>query len=152
MGGEDFFWRDIGPGNSDRAQWAANALVVFCEETGLDLEFEQQFRVLRVGRRRAEYGRHGGKGQLQPTRATANFQPIPAISKIRKQVEDSGRQMVLDLNALAEMAVLMAERHWSIRGCLRLAKPNGLPQATALRAQYAEILEKAGRPTDRELA
>ena len=93
--------------------------------------------------RRVVYG-DGGKGQLQPTRATANFQPIPAISKIRKQVEDSGRQMVLDLNALAEMAVLMAERHWSIRGCLRLAKPNGLPQATALRAQYAEILEKAG--------
>ena len=30
------------PDNSDRAEWAKNALAVFCDETGLDLEFENQ--------------------------------------------------------------------------------------------------------------
>ncbi len=30
------------PDNSDRAEWAKNALALFCEETGLDLEFENQ--------------------------------------------------------------------------------------------------------------
>ena len=30
----------MGPDNSDRAEWAGNAIAVFCEETGLDEEVE----------------------------------------------------------------------------------------------------------------
>ena len=30
------------PNNSDRAEWAENALAVFCEETGLDPEVERR--------------------------------------------------------------------------------------------------------------
>ena len=33
---------DEGPCNSDRAEWAENALSVFCEDTGLDQEIERQ--------------------------------------------------------------------------------------------------------------
>jgi len=33
---------DEGPGNSDRAEWAEQALAVSCEETGLDMEIERQ--------------------------------------------------------------------------------------------------------------
>ena len=33
---------DGSPDNSDRADWAANALRFFCEETGLDLEIEMR--------------------------------------------------------------------------------------------------------------
>lgn len=31
-----------GPDNADRAEWAKNALAVFCEDTGLDLEVERR--------------------------------------------------------------------------------------------------------------
>ena len=80
----------------------------------------------------------------EPNRARAATQPIAAITDIRKQVESEGRELVKALEAAAAMAEEMAQRHWSIRVMLRLAKPGGLAQATALRTQYAQVLSKAG--------
>lgn len=87
----------------------------------------------------------GGKaGGNEPMRARAASQPIQAITDIRKQVQSEGRDIVKALDAAAEMAQEMAERHWSIRVMLRLAKPGGIAQAATLRAQYAQVLAKAG--------
>jgi|GEM_PF-3400783 len=98
--------------------------------------------------RMAVYGDEA-KGQL-PTpdgrgaRATANYQPIPAIAKIRAEFEAKARPMVEDLKVYAEGAQEMAKRHWTVQAMLRIAKPNGVLQAVSLRAHYAVVLAKAG--------
>ncbi len=80
----------------------------------------------------------------EPGRARALHQPIPAIAEVRKSVTDEGMVIVKGLSDAAEMAEEMSSRHWSVRAMLKTAKPGGLQQAMTLRAQYAEILEKAG--------
>lgn len=80
----------------------------------------------------------------EPQRARALHQPVPAIAQVRKAVTDEGMVIVKGLNDAAQMAEEMSQRHWSVRSLLKVAKPGGLQQAMTLRAQYAEVLAKAG--------